>query len=109
MSIVAFIHGGQHSAATWTVASQQVQSSLWPAILRGDASTTKNVQWRIRLASIIVLISTPVFLAAHTLTPLPLVGEVQPDDKLELVSFQYAPGNVTVQMEATLGTKSFQI
>jgi hypothetical protein len=90
--VVAVIQKDQQTAATWTVASQQIQSSLWPILLRGDATIAKNVRWRVYLSSKIVIFSVVVLFAAHILTPLPLTTKIRASTKLEEVPFQYAPG-----------------
>jgi len=60
--------------------------------LRGDASITKNVRWRVYFSSKIVIFSVVVLFAAHIFTPLPLTTEIRTSTRLEEVPFQYAPG-----------------
>ena len=92
--LVALLSRDQHNAATWSVASRQIQGSLWPTLLASDSAAAKHVRKEVVLTSSFVTAGSLILIIAHFFTPLPLVAEIVTEKSPKKVSFAYAPGEL---------------
>lgn len=70
--ILVGILGKEHNAVTWSVVQRSLLSSLWPWILRTDASAARSVNVGVRLLSILSRLGLLVIAIAAVVTPLGL-------------------------------------
>ena len=85
--ILAGILGNEHNAVTWSVAQADLFSSLWPSILRSDASAGRSVNIGVRLLLIFRQIGVLLIAVAAIVTPLGLHEAIVPTKSNVAVPF----------------------
>jgi hypothetical protein len=76
-----------HTAATWSVVARNLQSSLWPVLLRSDSAVTKYVQRDIGVIVLLRPIMLGLLAIAAVITPLGLYETIEPAKTLRPVNF----------------------
>ena len=77
-------------ATTWTKVAVNIQSSLWPTILRSDSTTSDGVSPGIRAVAKMGALSTLLLSLASMITPLGLYESIAMNSRMENVEFSYA-------------------
>lgn len=80
MLILVGILGNNHNAVTWSVVQRNLLSSLWPTLLRTDASTGSSVNIGVRALSWFSRLSILLIAVAAIVTPLGLYEATIPSD-----------------------------
>ena len=93
--LLGFIQNSIHNAATWSNISNQLQGTLWPFLLRADATAAGNVRWHVRLLSGVVVFGTICLAVAGFLTPKPLLEHRRSSHHIKLAPFQYVQGTMS--------------
>ena len=96
--LLGLIQNGVYNAATWSNISNQLQSTLWPFLLRADAAAASNVRWRVRLLSVVVVFGTICLAVAGFLTPKPLLEHRRRSHHIKSLSFQYVQGTMSLTL-----------
>jgi hypothetical protein len=67
-----------HTAATWSVVARNLQSSLWPTLLRSESVATKHVERDITVITFLRPITLGLLAIAAIVTPLGLYETIEP-------------------------------
>lgn len=90
---IIFVLAGQlkdrETAATWTIASRFLQSSLWPPLLQADSSKTVGVRRTVSWMTLSVPLIAILISVAGVVTPLGLYEVDEPANAHEWASFEY--------------------
>lgn len=78
--ILVGILGNSHNAVTWSVVQRNLLSSLWPTLLRTDASTGSSVNIGVRALTWLSRLSILLIAVAAVVTPLGLYEATIPSD-----------------------------
>jgi hypothetical protein len=76
-----------HTAATWSVVARNLQSSLWPTLLRSDSVATRHVQRSITIITLLRPITLALLAIAAIVTPLGLYENIEPAAKDHPIEF----------------------
>jgi hypothetical protein len=87
MFLLAVTLSETHTAATWSVVARNLQSSLWPTLLRSDSVATRYVQRETTLITLLRPITLGLLAIAAIVTPLGLHETIEPAPQHRLVQF----------------------
>jgi hypothetical protein len=76
-----------HTAATWSVVARNLQSSLWPVLLRSDSAATKHVQRHIEIINLLRPLTLGLLGITAIVAPLGLYETIEPAEALRPVKF----------------------
>ena len=83
--------GRKATAVTWSVAGRELQSSLWPSLLRSDTASSTKVAWNVSILVWTRLAAFAVVAIAAVVTPLGLHEAKSISDNKQETAFAHVP------------------